>query len=480
MSMIESLQLSPAASVIISMSLILLSGFLMTRITKLLRLPNVTAYIVAGILMGPFAFNLIPLSFVEQSAFLPDIALSFIAFGTGEFFKLEVLRKSGPKVLVITVMESLVTVVLVFLLMYCILGLSLPFSVVLAALSAATAPASTMMTIRQTHARGDFVDTLLQVVALDDVVGLVAYSVAVSIAESSLSGRGFHIQGLVRPILTNLGVILLGGLFGLFLRGLLSPGRSKDNRLIVSVSLLFGFCGICTWLDISPLLGCMMMGAVYSNLAAEEDKLFKQLNYFSPPILLLFFVRSGISFDLSALFSQSGAIGTVPLLGVGIAYFLTRMAGKYSGAWLGCRMTRKDHKVRNWLGFALFPQAGVAIGLAALGARILGGEAGNALNTVILSSSILYELIGPGCAKLSLYKSGAYSDKLEEMVDISETDENGVPKTNVQLLIERINKIQEELPDHYMREDERAFTEGAEEWYDLYHDHFRTRQNRHY
>ena len=478
MSVIESLQFSPAASVIICMSLILLTGFLMTRITKLLKLPNVTAYIVAGILMGPFGLNLIPLSFVENSAFLPDIALSFIAFSTGEFFKVDVLRKSGIKVVVITVMEALLTTVLVFLLMYFVLGLSLPFSVVLAALSAATAPASTMMTIRQTHARGDFVDTLLQVVALDDVVGLVAYSVAVSIAESSLKGKGFSLSGLTGPILTNLGIILLGGLFGFMLRGALSPGRSKDNRLIVAISLLFGFCGICTWLDVSPLLGCMMMGAVYANLSAEDDKLFKQLNYFSPPILLLFFVRSGISFDLNALFGSSGAIGTMPLLGVGVAYFLMRMAGKYSGAWLGCKMTGKDPKVRNWLGLALFPQAGVAIGLAALGARILGGEAGNALNTVILSSSILYELIGPGCAKLSLYLSGSCSDKLEEMVDVPETDENGVPKTNVQLLIERINKIQEELPDHYMPEEERAFNDGAEEWYEQYHDHFHMQQKR--
>ncbi len=479
MSMIESLQVSQTASVIICMSLILLAGFLMTRITKHLKLPNVTAYIVAGILMGPYGLNLIPLSFVDNSAFLPDVALSFIAFSTGEFFKIDVLRKSGMKVIVITILEALLTTVLVFLLMYFVLDLSLPFSVVLAALSAATAPASTMMTIRQTHARGDFVDTLLQVVALDDVVGLVAYSVAVSIAESSLSGRGFSPAGLTGPILTNLGIIFLGGFFGLLLRWALSPGRSKDNRLIVSISLLFGFCGICTWLDVSPLLGCMMMGAVYANLSAADDKLFKQLNYFSPPILLLFFVRSGISFDLGALLSSSGAIGAVPLVVIGILYFLMRMAGKYSGAWIGCFLTGKDPKVRNYLGLALFPQAGVAIGLAALGARILGGEAGNALNTVILSSSILYELIGPGCAKLSLYLSGSYSDKLEEMVEVPETDENGVPKTSLELLIERIQKIQEEIPQHYIPDEEQAFTEAAEEQYEILSSHFRDRTGMH-
>ena len=189
-SVIETMRVSPAASVIISMSLILFLGFLTTRITKRLRLPNVTAYILTGVLMGPWCLNVIPVSFVRGSGFLPDIALSFIAFSTGEYFKLETLRKNGAKVLVITALEALLTTALVFFLMYRVLHLSLAFSVVLGALSAATAPASTMMTIRQTRACGDFVDTLLQVVALDDVVGLLAYSAAVSIAELSIGAAG--------------------------------------------------------------------------------------------------------------------------------------------------------------------------------------------------------------------------------------------------------------------------------------------------
>lgn len=163
----------------------------------------------------------------------------------------------------------------------------------------------------------------------------------------------------------------------------------------------------------------MSMGTVYINVT-NDDKLFKQLNYFSPPLLLLFFVRSGLSFDLGALFNPSDAVGTVPLAVIGVAYFLTRILGKYAGAFFGCAAVKKPKEVRNYLGLALIPQAGVAIGLAALGARTLGGTHGAALETVILASSVLYELIGPPCAKLSLYLSKSYSTKLEDIVPLEE------------------------------------------------------------
>ena len=352
---------TPSAQIIISISLILFSGFTMTRITKRLRLPNVTAYILAGILLGPYCLNLVPQSFVEGSDFLADIALAFIAFSTGEFFRLETLKKSGGKVIAITVLESLTASALVFVATFWILGLGLGFSIVLAALAAATAPASTLMTIRQTGAKGDFVDTLLQVVALDDVVGLLAYSIAISVAVAGISG-GFHIGSVLKPLAVNLGVFLLGGLFGVLMKLLMPRGRSTDNRLIISVATLFAFCGVCTVLDVSPLLGCMSMATVYINITGD-DKIFKQLNYFNPPILLIFFVRSGLNFRLSALTDTGSAIAGVPLLVIGIIYFLVRILGKYLGAFLGCLMVHKKPSVRNWLGLALIPQAGVAIGL---------------------------------------------------------------------------------------------------------------------
>ena len=344
--------------------------FGLSNTTKLARLPNVTAYILAGILIGPYVLNLVPQRIIDGTDFLSDIALAFIAFSTGEFFKLDILKRNGMKVVWITILEAVLASVFIFILTYFVLRLDLAFSIVLAALASATAPASTMMTIRQTGAKGDFVDTLLQVVALDDVVGLVLYSVAISIALASLSGAsGFSFETLGKPVVLNLLVVGLGSLFGLFMKLLMPQKRSKDNKLIISVALLFAFCGVCALLDLSPLLGCMMMGTVYTNIA-DDDKLFKQLNYFSPPILLLFFVRSGMSFQLDALVSSSGNLDGVPLLVIGVSYFLVRILGKYAGAWLGCRLVKKDRLVRNYLGLALIPQAGRAIRIEFFGDEI--------------------------------------------------------------------------------------------------------------
>ncbi len=455
---------SPVAVTIISIALMLAIGFLMTRITKLLKLPDVTAYIIGGILAGPFCLNLFPESIIASTSFLPDIALAFIAFSTGEFFRISSLKKNGGKVFVITVLESCCAAVLVFLFCWLVLGLNLAFSIVLGALATATAPASTIMTIRQTGAKGDFVDTLLQVVALDDVVGLALYSIAVSLATAIFSSSGFEVRNVLIPLGKTILMMLLGGGFGLILKWLTGTRRSTDNRLIIAIAVLFTFCGICVVVDISPLLGCMAMGMVYIN-TTDDERMFRQLNYFSPPILLLFFFRSGLSFDLGSLFGNTGALGAVPLLIIGISYFLVRIIGKYIGAWAGCHLAKKDPKVRNYLGLALIPQAGVAIGLAALGARELGGEMGHALETIILSSSVLYELIGPASAKLSLYLSGSYSNELETAAPVPTVDAEGKQKSEVELLIDRIQKIQSELPAHTENENERAFTEAAEEYY---------------
>ena len=459
---------SPVAAVIISVALMLFSGFVMTRLTRLLKLPDVTAYIVSGILIGPYCLNLVPARVIQGMDFLPDIALAFIAFSTGEFFRIETLKKNGWKVVVVTVLESVAASAFVFVFTYLVLGLELAFSVVLSALAAATAPASTMMTIRQTGARGDFVDTLLQVVALDDVVGLVGYSVAISIALASLSGPGkaFDAKSVLLPLAVNAGVFALGCLFGGLMKLFITRKRSTDNRLIIAIAFLFTFCGVCAFLDVSPLLGCMSMGTVYVNLSGD-DKLFKQLNYFSPPFLLLFFVRSGLSFRLDALLSSSASVGGTPLLWIGVLYFAVRILGKYAGAFFGCALAGKSPKVRNFLGLALIPQAGVAIGLAALGARTLGGETGDALNTIILASSVLYELIGPACAKLSLFLSGSYSNKLEDIIPETAISAAEAPMNSVDEIVARIRLIQKELPAREKRlsDEEQAFTEAAEEHY---------------
>ena len=451
---------SQVAVVIISLSIMLMSGFLMTRLTKKLRLPNVTAYILVGIIIGPNLLDLIPERIIDNTAFLADIALAFIAFSTGEFFKLSKLRKNFSSTLVVTLFESITASILVFILCFVIFKLNLPFSLILSSLASATASASTLMTIRQTKSKGEFVDTLLLVVALDDIVALISYSVAISISSSLLFGGGMQISSVITPLLLNLLMVALGGIFGWIMSFIINNKRSTDNRLIIAIALILGFCGISAALSISPLLGCMAMACSYINIS-DDDKLFKQLNYFSPPILLLFFVRSGISFDLNILFDNSLEIGNVTIGTIAVSYFLVRIIGKYIGSFIGCLLTNKQKQIRNYLGLALIPQAGVAIGLAATGARVLSYPYNQTLQTIILASSILYELVGPACSKLSLYLSKSYSNKLEDIVEINSETENS---NSVELLIERIKKIQQELAAEQLDENEQAFTQAASEY----------------
>ena len=461
------------AAIIMSIALILFLGFLATRLTKRLKLPNVTAYIIVGILLVPIwkvipagISGIIPDNVVGGMDFLTDIALAFIAFGAGEFFKIDELKKSGRKVIIITLLESLMAIVVVFSLCYFVLRIDFAFSLVLAALASATAPASTIMTIRQTKAKGEYVNTLLEVVALDDVVSLVAYSIAISVClalsfgESSVS---FSSVGM--PIIKNIVCLIMGALLGFVLKWLLPTKRTSDNRLIIIIAILFAFCGICALLDQSPLLGCMAMGMVYINISKDE-KLFKQLNYFQPPIMLCFFVVSGMKFNLKA-FTNMTKIGLVPLFVCALVYFFARIIGKYAGAYLGGVVTKSDKKIKNYLGLGLIPQAGVAIGLAAMGARLLGGDEGglgDSLQTIILASSVLYELVGPGCAKLGLYLSKSYSTDIDELVPEETITIN--PKNEVELLIEQIKEIQKNSPTRdVVAEDEAAFDEAAEEYF---------------
>lgn len=436
----------------------------MTRLTKLLKLPNVTAYIVAGILIGPFCLKAVPQEVIDGSAFISDIALAFIAFSAGEFFRFSAFKGKAKQLIIITVLEALVASLFVFVLLYLILGLDLNFALVMSALASATAPASTLMTIRQTKARGDFVDTLISVVALDDVVSLLAFSIAISIAMADLSGT-ISAGDVLLPVCYNVLLIIIGAGLG-FLLKLLMAKRSTDNRLIVSVALLFAVCGVGAALGVSPLLACMVMGMVYIN-ASGDDKLFKQLNYFSPPILLIFFVRSGMSFRLDTLFDVSARVAGVPLLLIGCLYFIIRIAGKYVGAFIGCKICKKPKKTTNTLGLALIPQAGVAIGLSELAARTIGGTLGPVIQTVIMSSSILYELIGPAMAKLALTLSGSIGGG--ETVSPEKAETLPPEKTERELLIEKMNAIQLEIERHnYARsEEEKAFTDAAEEEYDM-------------
>lgn len=393
--------------ILLSLSIILFAGFLVTRITKLAKLPNVTGYIIAGVLIGPHVLNIIPHSAVSGMSFISDIALAFIAFSVGRFFKKEAFAETGLGIITITLFESLMAGAFITLSMRYIFRLDWDFCLLLGAIATATAPASTIVTIRQYHARGNFVNTLLQVVAFDDAVCLILFSIMTAIVRIDASA-GFSMSEILLPLVYNIVALAIGFVSGAVLSKLMTERRSEDNRLILTISLILGLAGLCTAVDISPLLSCMLFGTVYINMTRDKA-LYKQVERFTPPVLSIFFVVSGMSLD----------IGSISTLGViGAAYFIIRIAGKYLGAYLGAVAARASGQVRNFLGLALIPQAGVAIGLAFLGRRLLPEEAGNMLMTIILSSSILYELIGPASAKLALFCSGSIKREPPESTDL--------------------------------------------------------------
>lgn len=407
-------------TILLALSIMLIVGFLFTRITKLAKLPNVTAYILTGILLGPiagliFENGLFPIELRNGMEFVTDVALAFIAFGVGRYFKFDILKKSGAKIFTITLFESVMAAVVTFgamMLMNVFPNITMDWelALLLAAIASATAPASTMMTIRQTGAKGDFVNTILQVVSLDDAVSLILFSLAIAIIGGKESG-GVNATQILLPLLYNVLLVVGGYLLGLLLFYITPPKRTKDNRLIIAIAFMLGFSGIASLLDISPLLGVMAMGMAYTNVAPDES-LFRQIDQFSPPILTLFFVLSGMRLQLSALAS----IGII-----GVVYFITRIIGKYSGASLGSVVARSTPENKKYLGLALIPQAGVSLGLAALGSRILIGygheEYAVMLTTIIVASGVLYEMFGPPAAKLSLYLTKSYEiDKKVEII----------------------------------------------------------------
>lgn len=394
-------KINDTTAILLSLAAILLAGFLLTRLTKLARLPNVTGYIISGVIIGPYVLNIIPHEMVEGMGFVSDIALAFIAFSVGRFFKKEAFQETGIGIIAITLLESLAAGLVVTLALHYIFNLNWDFCLLLGAIATATAPASTMATIRQYHARGNFVNTLLQVVAFDDAVCLLVFSIAAAVVNADISA-GLTTPDIIMPLVYNVAALVVGVLSGVILSKLMTPSRSEDNRLILTIALLLGIAGLCAAVDISPLLSCMLFGTTYINMTRDKE-LYKQVERFTPPILSIFFIVSGMNLDISS-FGDLGIIG--------ICYFFIRIAGKYLGAYLGCALSKTSKATRHYLGLALVPQAGVAIGLAFLGRRMLPDDLGSMLLTIILSSSVLYELIGPASAKIALVRSGAIKKEM--------------------------------------------------------------------
>lgn len=438
------------ASVLIALAIMFLAGFVLSRISKLFKLPNVTGYIISGILIGPFVLDLIPPEIIDGMSFLSDLALGFIAFGVGKFFKKDVIKKSGPRVIVITILEALMAGILVTVAVGAFFpDLGWGFALLLGAIATATAPASTLMTINQYEAKGEFVDVLLQVVALDDVVCLLCFSIVSAVVEGTMSGS-IDAMSILMPIVYNIIFLVIGFLAGLFL-SLLVKGRSPNSRLIIAVAFIAAISGCAILLDISPLLSCMVFGATYVNVTKDE-KLFKYVDHFTPPVMLLFFVLSGLSMDFSSFLT----IGLV-----GVVYFLVRLVGKYLGAYVGCRIMKTGKKTRDYLGMALAPQAGVAIGLAFLGQRMLPSSVGDTFLSIILCSSVLYEMAGPALAKFSLVKSGSI-DREKLVTNRKKNLVDEIEKNHISLAsIENGTPDVGPMPDPYAAKDWRKGRRGT-------------------
>lgn len=465
-----------ASGIVISLGIILILGFLMTRLTKLLKLPSVIAYLLVGILIGPSLINLIPGEFISRTSFVSDVALVFVAFTAGEFFKFDVIKKSLGKSILITVIESIVTFALMFALCFLIFK-EVPFALLLASLASATAPTSTIMTIKQTNAKGRYVTTLLEVLAMDGVVALILYTISISIFMGTADGS-LSFADVAWPLLKMIICLVIGVAFGFALKFLISSKRTTGNRLIIVVAVLLLFCGVCSLFGQSPLLGGIAIGTIYTNMCKtkDEEKVFAQVNYFMPPIMLIFFVRSGMSLDFS-VFGQSSELTAVPFIVIVLIFLVVRFVGKYGGTFLGATVTREPKESRNFLGFGLIPQASVAIALATMASMTINslpdqekyGKYATALLVIVLASSIIFELIGPVLAKLGLYLSHSYGkDDIDELVPASAIKneiERDSGSKEIDVLAAQIHHLSKEIPPlNAEQAEEAAFTEAAEEY----------------
>ena len=408
-------------SQLIPMSIALVAGLLMTRVFKKLHLnfPDVTAFLIAGLAIGPYGLGSLhigglgfsSLEAVNDLSVISSVALGFIAFSIGNEFRLSQLKETGRQAAVIGVLQALVAMVLVDA---ALLGLHLlmpdvlsaPAAITLGAIATATAPAATLMVVRQYKAKGKLTDLLLPIVALDDAVGLVAFAVSFGVATALHSGSVNLLSILVEPLLEIVGSLLLGSLMGLILTLLEKLFFSNSNRLSLTIAFVVMTIALSGMefqlgpvkLGFSNLLVCMMLGTVFCNLCPRSPDIMERSDRWTVPLYALFFVLSGAELDLSVFSSLA-------VVGIGVVYILTRSAGKYLGARGSAAMVNCDHSIRKYLGITLLPQAGVALGMSAASISLGTGD-GKLIRNIVLFSVLIYELVGPSLTRWALMKSG--------------------------------------------------------------------------
>ncbi len=402
---------------LICLSVATIGGLLMSRLTKLLKLPAVTAYLVAGLALGPYClgalgipgFGFGSMEEIEKLSILPQVALGFIAFSMGSEFRLEQLKHMGSKAILIGAVQAVFTTVVVDC---ALIGLhlcfpnvlSLPAALVLGAVASATAPAATLMVVRQYKADGPLTRLLLLVVAIDDAVGLLLFSASFGVASALESAGAGLLSVIVEPLVEIVLSLGLGALMGILLNGLETFFHSRGKRMTISVAVVLLTVGLSTvkfhigpvHCGFSLLLVCMMTGTVFCNVCDTSQELMDRVERWTVPVSVLFFVLSGAELDLQVLASP------VTLL-VGGIYILSRSLGKYFGAYGSCSACRCSSKITRYLGVTLLPQAGVALGMA-MTASTLGD--GALIRNVILFSVLVYELVGPALTKKALLSAG--------------------------------------------------------------------------
>ena len=414
--------MTQTASIFLSLSIALLAGLLLSRLAKIVKLPAVTAYLISGVLIGPFVLGALGIpgigitsKQIEGFGLISDLALGFIAFSMGNEFRLSQLKKIGKQATVIGVLQALITTVVVDIALIALHfampnTLSIPAAIVLASVATATAPAATLMVVKQYKAKGPVTDVLLPVVALDDAVGLVVFAISFGIARSMGTAGVSPLAIILEPLIEIVLSLLLGFVMGLLFTLCEKYFHSRSKRMAVSVtfvmmtvaisSLKFEVGGI--HIAFSSLLACMMLGTVFCNICEVSEELMDRTDRWTTPVLILFFVISGAELDLS-VFTQ----WTVVV--VGIVYIFARSLGKYYGANISARMTKSDPNIVKYLGITLLPQAGVALGMAIKAIEL--GPDGAIVRNITLFAVLIYEIVGPFLTKIALTKA---SDIKEE------------------------------------------------------------------
>ncbi|MEZ4357491.1 MAG: cation:proton antiporter [Eubacteriales bacterium] len=384
-----------ATNIIFIVAISVLGGLLFGRLAKFMRLPNVTGYLIAGLVLGPCVLNIISESMVNDFTVVSDMALGFIAFTIGIGFKLNYFKEVGMAPIIIAITESFGAIIFIIVTLL-LLGFDPALSILLGAIAAATAPAQTIMVIKQYHAKGPVTSMLLSVVALDDAVALIGFGFAVTIVKVISSHAVITILSVLQP-LYEIGVsLVLGVALALFMKLLLRWFKKARNRACITTGVVLLAIWLADLINASPLLTCMALGGVLTNIFADIESIIEVTDSFTPPIYVMFFLMSGAGFDVKAL----AGIGLL-----GVLYIVLRVAGKMVGAWFGGKITKSDPNICKHLGPTLMPQAGVAIGLILVASELVP-EYAKVINVVILCSTFVYSIIGPSVAKSALVKSG--------------------------------------------------------------------------